>query len=248
VDVLKLTLLGDAPKAKPTEPEAYALYLQAVHVGTRATNVALEQSNVLLKQVLALDPNYARAWRLLARNYAAQAERRSLPHEEGLALASEAINQALAIDPNLAEAHSWFGIFVAEHDGDLAEAAQQIRRGLSLEPKNPIVLSHSAEFLRMLGRLDETIAIEEYVTAHDPLNPFVRWNLSWNYLLAGRPDEAIATARTLSWPALCAVTAGLGPVAHGPERSRAPGHTAGTGRRLTPAQPGDGLPCAGPGG
>jgi TolB-like protein/Tfp pilus assembly protein PilF len=197
VDVLKLTLLGDAPKAKPTEPEAYALYLQAVHVGTRATNVALEQSDVLLKQVLALDPNYARAWRLLARNYAVQAENRSLPREEGLALASEAITQALAIDPNLAEAHSWFGMFVAEHDGDLAEAAQQLRRGLSLEPKNPIVLSHSAGFLRILGRLDETIAIEEYVTAHDPLNPFVRWNLSWNYLLAGRPDEAIATARTL---------------------------------------------------
>jgi TolB-like protein/Tfp pilus assembly protein PilF len=197
VDVLKLTLLGDAPKAKPTDPEAYALYLQAVHVGTRATNVALEQSDVLLKQVLALDPNYARAWRLLARNYAVQAENRSLPREEGLALASEAITQALAIDPNLAEAHSWFGMFVAEHDGDLAEAAQQLRRGLSLEPKNPIVLSHSAGFLRILGRLDETIAIEEYVTAHDPLNPFVRWNLSWNYLLAGRPDEAIATARTL---------------------------------------------------
>jgi TolB-like protein/Flp pilus assembly protein TadD len=197
VDVLKLTLLGDAPKAKPTDPEAYALYLQAVHVGTRATNVALEQSDVLLKQVLALDPNYARAWRLLARNYAVQAENRSLPREEGLALASEAITQALAIDPNLAEAHSWFGMFVAEHDGDLAEAAQQLRRGLSLEPKNPIVLSHSAGFLRILGRPDETIAIEEYVTAHDPLNPFVRWNLSWNYLLAGRPDEAIATARTL---------------------------------------------------
>jgi TolB-like protein/Flp pilus assembly protein TadD len=197
VGVLKLTLLGDAPKAKLTDPEAYALYLQAVHVGTRSTNVALEQSNVLLKQVLALDPNYARAWRLLARNYAVQAENRSLPREEGLALASEAITKALAIDPNLAEAHSWFGMFVAEHDGDLAEAAQQLRRGLSLEPKNPMVLSHSAAFLRMLGRLDETIAIEEYVMAHDPLNPFVRWNLSWNYLLAGRPDEAIATAHTL---------------------------------------------------
>ena len=144
VDVLKLTLLGDAPKAKPTDPEAYALYLQAVHVGDRATNVALEQSDVLLKQVLALDPNYARAWRLLARNYAAQAENRSLPRQEGLALASDAITQALAIDPNLAEAHSWFGMFVVLHEGDLAVAAQHIQRGLSWEPKNAICLSHSA--------------------------------------------------------------------------------------------------------
>jgi tetratricopeptide (TPR) repeat protein len=197
VDVLKMTLLGDAPKSKPTDPEAYALYLQAVHVGARLTNNSLEQSNTLLKQVLALDPNYARAWRLLARNYEVQAESRSPPREEGLALASEAITQALTIDPKLAEAHSWFGMFVAIHDDDLVAAAQHIRRGLSLEPNNPFVLSHSADFLKILGRLDEAIAIKEYVTAQDPLNAIVRSNLSWDYLLAGRPDEAIATARTL---------------------------------------------------
>ena len=75
VDVLKLTLLGDAPKAKPTDPEAYALYLQAVHVGTRSTNDALEQSNALLKQVLALAPDYARAWRGLAVVYMNQANK-----------------------------------------------------------------------------------------------------------------------------------------------------------------------------
>jgi TolB-like protein/Tfp pilus assembly protein PilF len=197
VDALKLTLFGDAPRAEPIDPEAYALYLQAVHFGAQYTAEAFEQSNAMLKQVLATAPNYARAWRLLARNYDGQAAVGQLPREEGKALAREALNRALAIDPTLAEAHSWFGMFVAQHDGDLAEAAQQIRRGLSLEPKNPIVLSHSAFFLKTLGRLDEAIAIREYLVAHDPLNLLTRNNLIFDFLMAGRPDEAIATTRTL---------------------------------------------------
>ena len=87
VDALKLTLFGDAPRAEPIDPEAYALYLQAVHIGNQYTAEAFEQSNAMLKQVLATAPNYARAWRLLARNYDGQAAVGQLPREEGKALA-----------------------------------------------------------------------------------------------------------------------------------------------------------------
>jgi TolB-like protein/Flp pilus assembly protein TadD len=197
VDALKLTLLGDAPQAEPTDPEAYALYLQAVHVGAQLTAEAIEQSNALLKQVLAIAPSYARAWRLLARNYSYQVNRGLLPREEGKALAREALNQALAIDPHLAEAHSMLGAFAMDFDGDLVAAARHYEHALSLAPKNLVVLSHSAGFLKALGRLDETIAIQEYSVVDDPLNPITHRILAWNYLQSGRPDEAIATVRTL---------------------------------------------------
>jgi len=197
VDALKLTLLGDAPQAEPTDPEAYSLYLQAVHVGNQLTAKALEQSNAMLKQVLAIAPNYARAWRVLARNYKVQTNRFLLPRDEGTALVREAINQALAINPDLAEAHSSLGLFVAQYDNDLAAAARHLQYALSLESKNYIVISHSTIFLKILGRLDETIAIQEYAIARDPLNPIDHSNLAWNYLSVGRPDEAIATVHTL---------------------------------------------------
>jgi TolB-like protein/DNA-binding winged helix-turn-helix (wHTH) protein len=197
VDALKLTLFGDAPRTEPIDPEAYALYLQAVHVGDQYTAETLEQSNVMLKQVLDMAPNYARAWRVLARNYRAQAAEGLLPREEGNALAREALNQALAFDPELAEAHCVLGMFAAE-DNDLVAAAQHIRHALSLEPNNPIVLGYSAFFLRTLGRLDEAIAIGEYRVAHDPLDLISHNNLAWRYYFAGRPDDAIATARVRS--------------------------------------------------
>jgi TolB-like protein len=195
VDALKLTLFGDAPRAEPIDPEAYALYLQAVHIGNQYTAEAFEQSNAMLKQVLDMAPNYARAWRVLARNYDAQSADGQLPREEGKALAHEALNRALAIDPDLIEAHCSLGLFAAG-DNDLVTAAQHIRRALSLEPNSPFVLVYSALFLKTLDRLDEVIAIEEYLVAHDPLNRIVRNNLVLSFLAAERPDEAIATART----------------------------------------------------
>jgi len=196
VDALKLTLLGDAPQAEPTDPEAYALYLQAVQIGDQFTAEALERSNAMLQQVLAVAPNYARAWLILARNYDAQANRGLLPREEGNALAREALNQALVIDPDLADAHSLLGMFVAQQEDDLVAAKRHLQYALSLEPNNLYVLAHSAGLLKIIGRLDEAIAVYEYHVVHDPLNPIAHDKLGWNYLYAGRPNEAIATAST----------------------------------------------------
>jgi adenylate cyclase len=59
---LKVTMLGDAPKTEETDPEVYALYLQARHLGHRGTSGDWEQSNALYQRALAIDPNYTAAW------------------------------------------------------------------------------------------------------------------------------------------------------------------------------------------
>jgi len=197
VDALKLTLLGDAPRADAIDPEAYVLYLQAENVGNHLTEEALEQSNAMLERVLAIAPDYARAWRLLARNYAVQAQKGTLPREEGFALAREAIDRALATDPELAEAHSWLGAFEASTGGDLELAAKGLRHALRLKPRDITVISHAATFLSMLDRDDEAIAVQEYLLTRDPLNPALHSNLAWNYLAVGRLDDARAALRTL---------------------------------------------------
>ncbi len=62
VKQLKVTLLGAAPKARTTDPEAYALYLQAGQLGGQFTAEAFAKSDALYRQVVAIDPNYAPAW------------------------------------------------------------------------------------------------------------------------------------------------------------------------------------------
>src|SRR5882757_8315978 len=50
VKQLKVTLLGAAPKARTTDPEAYALYLQAVQLGRPFTAEAFNQSDALYRK------------------------------------------------------------------------------------------------------------------------------------------------------------------------------------------------------
>lgn len=58
MEQLRITLLGEAPKAAETDPEAYALYLQARHLRLQFTPESLEQSYALNKQALAIDPRH----------------------------------------------------------------------------------------------------------------------------------------------------------------------------------------------
>ena len=69
VKQLKVTILGEAPKARTTDPEAYALYLQAVQLARQNTAEAYEQSDALYRQALEIDPRYAPAWSGLAVNF-----------------------------------------------------------------------------------------------------------------------------------------------------------------------------------
>jgi TolB-like protein/Flp pilus assembly protein TadD len=197
VDALKLTLLGEVPQAENIDPEAYALYLQAMYLGAQGTNESSKKSNAMLKQVLAIAPDFARAWRILSRNYNNQVNRSLLPRDEGLALSHEALIQALTIDPNFAEAHSSLGYKAMVYDGDLAAAARHFEHALSLEPTNLVVLGNASGLLAKLGRMDEQIAIREFVVAHDPLDPIDHNNLAASYLDAERADDVIATVNTL---------------------------------------------------
>ena len=127
VKQLKVTLLGAAPKARTTDPEAYALYLQAVQLGRQCTAEAFKQSDALYRKVLAIDPRYAPAWDGLARNFANETSQGLLPSKEGFAQAREAAMKALAIDPEYAPAHARLGCIAMYGDNDLAGAARALQ-------------------------------------------------------------------------------------------------------------------------
>ena len=193
---LKVTLLGDAPKAEETDPEVYTLYLQARHLARRGTSGDWELSNTLYQRALAIDPNYAKAWSGLAKNYTLQASWGLRPFDEGFVLARETANQALAIDPDYAPAHASLGGIALFYDRDLEATARHLEHALALGPTNPEILELVAYLFADLGRLDEAIAISEYVVNRDPVNPDYHYPLGISYLWARRLDEAIASFRT----------------------------------------------------
>jgi tetratricopeptide (TPR) repeat protein len=197
VKQLKVTLLGAAPKARTTDPEAYALYLQAVQLGRQGTTEAYKQSDALYGKVLAIDPHYAPAWTGLAGNFVDEAGQGLLPNKEGYAQAREAATKALAIDPKYAPTHARLAYIAMYGDNDLAGAAEHLKHALALDPSDLTVLRLSAGLLGNLGRLDEGMAIDEAVVRRDPVNVTALGNLGNDQLSAGRVDAAIASYRTV---------------------------------------------------
>jgi adenylate cyclase len=196
VEQLKLTLLGAAPHVQEVDPDAYALVLQARHLGRLGSAESYEHSNELYAQALAIEPDYAAAWDGLAVNYRSQANFGLRTSEEAYALVLEAAHKALAIDPGYAPAHGRLGWRAMIYENDLAAAARHFERALELSPDDLGIISDAAVLLFILGRIDETITLEEYVVARDPLNSTSHYNLAASYHVSGRSDEAIVSYRT----------------------------------------------------
>src|SRR5262249_57027042 len=90
VKELKVTLLEPQPKARTTDPKAYALYLQAKQLARQYTAEAFEKSDALCRQVLEIDPRYAPAWERLAANLIGKANA-GISSDEGDVRGREAV-------------------------------------------------------------------------------------------------------------------------------------------------------------
>jgi len=193
---LQVTLLGAAPTVEEIDPEAYALVLQARHLGRQFTPESFELSNTMYEQALAIEPDYAEAWAGRARNYSFGASNGLLPIDEGYRLAGEAANRALTIDPENADAYAVLSNIASTFHNDLATAARQLERAFELDPTNLDIIRGAGTLARDLGRLDEAIALTKYVIDRDPVNAGAHGGMGIIYQYAGRLDEGLASART----------------------------------------------------
>jgi TolB-like protein/Tfp pilus assembly protein PilF/class 3 adenylate cyclase len=197
VKELKVKLLGATPKVRTTDPQAYALYLQARELGRQHNPEASAKSDALYRQVLEIDPRYAPAWSELAWNFIMETGIALLSNQEGYARAREAEEKALAIDPDYAPAHAGLGAIAMYGGNDPAGAARHFQRALALDPTDLDVLRNAGTFLQSLGRLDEALALDEAVVRRDPVNVSALSNLGLSQRSAGRYDAAIASFRTV---------------------------------------------------
>jgi serine/threonine protein kinase/tetratricopeptide (TPR) repeat protein len=196
VKELKVTLLGAAPRARTTDPKAYALFLQARQLGQQFTAEAFPKSDALYRQVLRIDPRYAPAWERLGVNFVNEAALGTVSNAESSLRAREAAGKALGLDPDFALAHGLLGWIAMTYDNDLAGAAKHYEHALALDPADVTLLRAAAVLLRNLGRLDDAIALMEAVVRRDPVNVTSLGNLATCQVSARRYDEAMTLYRT----------------------------------------------------
>jgi tetratricopeptide (TPR) repeat protein len=143
-----------------------------------------------LEQCLEIDANYAPAWDTLGMVYTRQADHGILPVDAAYAKARAAVEKAVALDPQLAEAHAHLSWIAMNHGWNLAEADRHAKRALALAPGSYTVLAQAATLAFVLDRLDESIAIREHALSRDPVSRGGHHNLGTAYYYAGRPVPA----------------------------------------------------------
>jgi adenylate cyclase len=157
VKALRLKLLPEEKKAiehRGTDNvEAYNLYLmarQSYVTGHEADARRAEAIIRLCKRAAEIDPNYARAWALMAIAQMIMRFVQGRNTDDGLVAAE----RALAIDANLAEAHAVKARILAQH-GRHDEAAAEIEVALRLD-RESYEVNRAAAYLRFQQkRIDE---------------------------------------------------------------------------------------------
>jgi len=170
--------------------EAYNLILQGGYHFTRGTRQDVDQSIVKFKQALSIDPNNARAWAQLATSYARQADIGALNTEDGYSKARDAAENALALDDQLAQAHTIMGWIKRSYDWDWEGAEAECRKALELAPGDVTVIRNMANMEKSLGRFDEAIRLIKKAADLDPKRVPIYTSLGLFSMYAGRLEEA----------------------------------------------------------
>jgi TolB-like protein/DNA-binding winged helix-turn-helix (wHTH) protein/Flp pilus assembly protein TadD len=179
-------------QSHPVNPEAFDAYLQGHYHFERDTDKDTDMAARYYERATQLDPSYALAWAGLSRARNWQANIGLIPAEEGHRLAREAVERALALNPNLAEAHAQMGRIKQQLDFDWAGANTSIQRAIALEPGSPEFVRLAAFSATILGRLDEALPLHRRAVDLDPLNADSWEQLAETEFFMGQLDKAAA--------------------------------------------------------
>jgi TolB-like protein/DNA-binding winged helix-turn-helix (wHTH) protein len=191
--VLKATLLADTPAAPAgnRDVRAYNHYLRARFMFHRREHGDLDRAREQLEASLEIDPEFAPAWTLLSGVYNVLLVEYGLSQEIGVPRRREAIERALALDPDLPEAHLR-AIAVRVDDGDFDQARQHLRIAQALDPDNPLLLGLLTGRALAQGRVEEAEQLWQRIIAIDPLSTVSRYNHASTLMATGRLEEARA--------------------------------------------------------
>jgi len=181
---------ADLTRTRPVNPEAFDAYMEGRFFLDRESAGDLNKAVTYFEQAIQLDSSYALAWVGLSRALFRQADRGSVPLIEGRRRARETAARALALDPNLAEAHAQIGQIKREADWDWTGANASLQHALELEPGNSAVLNLAAGLAISLGRFGEALEFNRRAITLDPLNAAIRGSLAETCSVMGRQEEA----------------------------------------------------------
>jgi adenylate cyclase len=197
VAALKLKLLPEEKKAiedrGTNNPEAYKLYLMARQYSVTGNIHALRSNEAIIRlceRATAIDPDYAQAWALMA---SAQGLLRLMLAKDGDG-GRAAAERALALNPNLAEAHAAIGRLLTA-EGHFDAAKREIETALQLDKESYETNMAAARWSYAMRDFPQAITFFEKVAASSETEFYGAGMLVSSYQCLGDTDGARRAAR-----------------------------------------------------
>ncbi len=201
VGKLQLKLSGESEqklaKKYTDNDEAYQLYLKGRYYWNRRTTENIKIAIEQFKAATDKDPNYALAYSGLADCYVLLPEFAGIPISEAMPKANANAERAIAIDEKLAEGHTSLG-GVNLKSWKWAEAEQEFKRAIELNPNYATAYHWYCVLLRSLGRFDEAAQMIGKAKELDPLSVAINNNVVQIYMIRkDYPKMAEATLKLI---------------------------------------------------
>jgi eukaryotic-like serine/threonine-protein kinase len=185
---LQGTEVAEIERQETRSVEAYENYTHGMMNLRQATRESLDRAIAAFEEATRHDPEYARAWAALGMTYGLKGSFMSMPDMLHRAIDME--RRALAIDPELADAHVNLGSALLNL-GQVDDGIVEIREGIRLDPDNGQARQALGRAL-WTGKGDFAGAIPEFERAIE-LNPEAGYSyLQLSLLLAWQGDLARA--------------------------------------------------------
>jgi TolB-like protein/DNA-binding winged helix-turn-helix (wHTH) protein len=175
---------------------AYDDYLKGRYYSQRLTNADLIKGIGYLERSIQQDPNYAPAYTDLAISYAGLGSWFGWsPPGKAYPKAKAAALRALALDPNLAEAHTVLGWLYEEWEWNWDGAGKELQRAVELNPNSSLAHSRYAIYLVTTGQSANAESETKRTLELDPLSPLHRSTAAYVFTCVRQYDRAIQEAR-----------------------------------------------------
>jgi TolB-like protein len=172
-------------------PRAYHLYLKGRFYWLRRYHGGLQAALEHFQQAIDEDAGYALAHAGVADAYTIIGFYSLMKPRVAFAKASAAAERALAIDPDLPEAHTSLAL-VNLGDWDWPEAERRFARALELDPTQAMARIYWSWLMVLQGDSAGAIRLSRKAQEMEPLSPLVNGTVAHTLYLAQRYDEAIA--------------------------------------------------------
>ena len=221
----KLAAASLKERYRPTSLEAYDLCLRGRAEWVHSSEAGVE-AIPLFERAIALDPNYAEAYRWLAISQNHAWSHLSRPMDPFRQLSMVSAKKAVELDPNDPGTH-WVLAYVLLFERRWDESAKEFEISLRLNPNDADVWAEFAELKSFEGRGVEAIAFAQKALRLNPHPPsFYFWILGFAQFAAGQYEAAVktlrneATYRTESRRLLAAALAQLGQLEEAREEAK----------------------------